>query len=175
MKIAKAILMLALVLGMASLFAGAASAEDQTDSQLIVKDENADLKAVHQTTEQNESDNGSKIDLNVAVKPEEEVNVENSTTSEPINSEVTDVTFVQSVDNSMEVGKEVNSTDLKSGNSRELTIEEMKSIKGKDWIDDAKRFVNGVVTNVINAIRPAFQIKFHSNRTDVHFEAGGHL
>ena len=175
MKIIKAILMMAVMIGVASLFATSVSAADQANNQLVVKDENADLKAVHQTTGQNKSDNASKIDLNVVLKPEKTISVENSTTSEPINSEVTDVTHVKSVDNSAEVGKEINSSELRSGNSRELTIEEMKNIKGKDWIDDAKRFVNGVVTSVIDAVRPAFKIKFHSNRTDVHFEAGGHL
>ena len=81
MKIIKAILMMAVMIGVASLFANSVAAADQANNQLVVKDENADLKAVHQTTEQNESDNGSKIDLNVAVKPEETVSVENSTTS----------------------------------------------------------------------------------------------
>jgi hypothetical protein len=174
MKILKIVLMVALAFGVVSVFAGAVSAVDQTNNPLIAKGENVDIGAAPQTTGQNESENISKVNLNGAAKPEA-TNVENSTTSEPINSEVTDVTPVRSVDNSTEVGKEVNSTDFKSGNSRELTIDEMKSIKGKDWIDDAKRFVNGVVTNVINAVRPAFQIKFHSNQTDVHFEAGGHL
>lgn len=156
MKIIKAILMMAVMIGVASLFANSVAAADQANNQLVVKDENADLKAVHQTIGQNESDNVSKIDLNVAVKPEKTV------------------TPVRSIDDSTGV-KEVNSSDLQSGNSRELTADEMKNIKGKDWIDDAKRFVNGVVTNVINAVRPAFHIKFHSNRTDVDFEAGGHL
>ena len=83
MKLVKAILMLALALGVASVFAGAVSAADQTDSQLIVKGENADFRAANQTTGQNESGNVSKIDLNGAAKPEEMVSVENSTISEP--------------------------------------------------------------------------------------------
>ncbi|MEN6293933.1 MAG: C39 family peptidase [Methanobacterium sp.] len=80
MKIIKAILMMAVMIGVASLFATSVSAADQANNQLVVKDENADLKAVHQTTGQNESGNISKIDLNGAAKPEE-VNAENSTTS----------------------------------------------------------------------------------------------
>lgn len=152
MKVIKAILMAAIVVGIASLFASAVSAADQTDSQLVVKDENADFGAVYQTTGQNESGNISKMDLNGAAKPEETVNVENSTVSEPINSGV--ITPVQSVENSTKTGKEANSTDLESGNGRELTIEEMKSIKGKDWIDDAKRFVAGVISPIASLFRP---------------------
>jgi uncharacterized protein len=84
MKLVKAILMLALVLGVTSVFAGAVSAADQANNHLIVKDENADFGAANQTTGQNESGNISKIDLNGAVKPEEAVSVENSTISEPL-------------------------------------------------------------------------------------------
>lgn len=173
MKVIKTILMTAVVVGIASLFVSAVSAADQTDSQLIVKDENADFRAVNQTTGQNENKNISKIDLNGAAKPEETINVENSTVSEPINSEAS--TPIQSVENSTEIGKEANSNGIQFGNGRELTIEEMKSIKGKDWIENTKRFVRGAVTPIIDAIRPAFNVKLHINRTDISFEAGGHM
>ena len=83
MKTLKIVLMVALTIGITSVFAGAVSAADQANNQLIVKDQNADFGVVNQTTEQNESGNVSKIDLNGAIKPEE-VSVENSTISEPL-------------------------------------------------------------------------------------------
>jgi cytoskeletal protein RodZ len=169
MKILKIVLMVVLLLGVASVFAGAVSAADQTNNPVIVKEENADVGAAPQTTGEIESENVSKIDLNAAAKPETTVNVENSTTSEPINSEVTDVTHVQNV--STAIGKEENSSDLQSGNSRELTIEEMKSIKGKDWINDAQRFANGVIVPVANAVLPggSFHLEGFGLRIDLKF------
>ena len=120
MKTLKIVLMLALAIVVASVFAGAVSAVDHTDSQLIVKDENADYGAVHQTTEQNKSGNVSKIDLNGAAKPEE-TGVGNSTISE-LNSGIIDIAPVQSAVNSTEIVKEANSSDLQSGNSRKLAM-----------------------------------------------------
>ena len=173
MKTLKVVLMVALAIGIASVFAGAVSAADQTSDPVIVKEGTNDVGVALQTTGQNESGNLSKMDLNGAAKPEETVSVENSTVSEPINSGV--ITPVQSVDNSTEIGKKANSKGIQSGNGQELTIEEMKNIKGKDWIEDAKRFVKGAVTPIIDAIRPAFNLKLHINRTDINFEAGGHM
>jgi Ser-tRNA(Ala) deacylase AlaX len=138
MKGVNAILMLALTIVVASVFAGAVSAEDQTDSQLVVKDENADFRAVHQTTGQNESGNVSKIDLNGAAKPEE-TGVKNATISES-NNGITDIAPVQSAGNSTEIGKEANSSDLQSGNSQELTIEEMNNIKGQGIGDEISKW-----------------------------------
>ena len=96
MKVVKAILMIAIVIGVTSLFASSVSAADQIDSQLIVKDENADFGAVHQTTGQNESGNIPKIDLNGAAKPEETVSVENSTISESLAKTCTTDIIMQS-------------------------------------------------------------------------------
>ncbi len=154
MKSLKIVLIVALVIVAASIFAGAVSAADQTDSQLIVKDENEDFGAIPQTTGQNKSENISKLDLNGVAKPEA-TNVENSTTSEQVNLEVTDVIPVQSN----------NSTDLKSENSRELTIDEMKNIKGKDWIEDAKRFVAGVIEPIGKLFRPGAIINASGNNS----------
>ena len=140
MKILKIVLMLALLLGVASVFAGAVSAADQTNNPLIVKEESVHSGAASQTTGKIESGNVSKIDLNEATKPETTVNVENSTISELANDDVTDIVPVQSVDNSTEAGKEADLTDLQSGNSRELTIEEMKSIKGQGIGDEISKW-----------------------------------
>ena len=130
MKTLKIVLMVALAIVVASVFTGAVSAADQTDSQLIVKDENADFGAVHQTTGQNESGNTSKVDLNGAAKPEETVNVENSTISGP-NKDITGIAPVQSAGNSTEIGKEADSSDLQSGNSRELTNKGKMMVKAQ--------------------------------------------
>lgn len=171
MKVVKAILMLALVLGVTSIFAGAVSAADQANNQLIVKDENADFGVANQTTGQNESGNVSKIDLNGAVKPEKAVSVENSTVSEP-NKDITDIAPVQSAGNSTGIGKETSASDLQSENNRELTTEEMKSIKGKDWIDDAKRFVGGVMEPIAKLFRPSasLDLNYTKNNTTTSFQ-----
>ncbi len=79
MKTLKIVLMLALAIVVASVFAGAVSAADQTSDPVIAKEGNNDSGAVHQTIKQNESENVSKMDLNAAAKPETTVNVENST------------------------------------------------------------------------------------------------
>lgn len=79
MKTLKIVLMLALAIVVASVFASAVSAADQTSDPVIAKEGNNDSGAVHQTIKQNESENVSKMDLNVAAKPEATVNVENST------------------------------------------------------------------------------------------------
>ncbi|MEL7670704.1 cysteine peptidase family C39 domain-containing protein [Methanobacterium sp.] len=84
MKIIKIVLMVALAIGLASVFAGAVSAADQTSDPVIAKEGNDDVGVALQTTGQNESGNISKIDLNGAAKPEETVSVENSTISGPI-------------------------------------------------------------------------------------------
>ena len=96
MKTLKIVLMVALTIGITSVFAGAVSAADQANNQLIVKDQNADFGVVNQTTEQNESGNVSKIDLKGAVKPEEAVSVENSTISEPLAKTCTTYIIIQS-------------------------------------------------------------------------------
>ena len=171
MKILKMVLMVALAMGVVSVFAGAVSAADQTNNPLIVKEGSIDSGAASQTTGKIESGNVSKIDLNAVTKPEPTVNVENSTTLEPAKTDITDTTDVQSVNNSREIGKDANLTNLKSGNSRELTIEEMRSIKGKDWVNDAQRFANGVITPVANAILPgaSFHFEGFGLRVDLKF------
>ena len=169
MKLVKAILILSLALGVASVFAGAVSASDQTDSQLIVKDENADFGAIHQITGQNESGNIPKIELNVAAKP---VNVENLTISEP-NKGITDIAHVQSAGNSTEIEKESNSTGLQSGNNRELTNKGKISVKAQGWIEDTKKFVDqvgksftdNVVVPIVRLLRPEITINASGNNS----------
>ena len=39
----------------------------------------------------------------------------------------------------------------------------MKSIKGKDWIQDAGRFVKGVVQPIIDSVLPKGSIRFEGH------------
>lgn len=172
MKVVKAILMIAIAMGLTSLFASSVSAADQADNQLIVKNGNADLGAVHQTTGQNESGNISKVDLNGVAKPEETISVENTTISEP-NKDITDITPVQSVDNSTEIGKKANATDLEFGNSQELTNKGKMSVKTQGWIEDTKKFVDqvgksftdNVVVPIVRLLRPEITINASGNNS----------
>ncbi len=168
MKTLKIVLMVALAIVVASVFTGAVSAADQTDSQLIVKDENADFRAVHQTTGQNESGNIYKIDLNGIAKPEEAVSVENSTISESNNS-ITDIAPVQSADNSTEIGKEANSSDLQSENSRKLTNKGKMSVKAQGWLDDLWNGANKVIdkaVEVYDKLTTVFTYENERNQTN---------
>lgn len=131
MKILTAVLLLALALGVAPVvFASDVSAADQTDNSLIVKEGSIDARA-SQTTGEIESGNVSKIDLNVATKPDVTVNVENSTTAEPAKADMTGIAPVQNVGNSTKTGEETNLTNLQSENSQKLTSKGSKSIKAQ--------------------------------------------
>ena len=167
MKILKIVLMVALALGVVSVFAGAVSAADQTNNPLIAKGENVDIGAAPQTTGKIESGNVSKIDLNAVTKPEPTVNVENSTISEPAKADATDITPVQNVSNT--IGKEENSSDLQSENSQELTTKGMKSIKAQGWVDDLWNTGKAIVNKITEPIRWVI----NGNNSDVEYYPNG--
>ncbi len=77
MKLLMAILLVAIAVGIAPVFASEVSAASQTNNPAVVKEQSKDLISASQ----NESGNISKINLNVVTKPDT-ANVENSTTSE---------------------------------------------------------------------------------------------
>jgi len=140
MKVLTAVLLLALALGVAPVvFASDVSAADQTDNSLIVKEGSINARA-SQTTGEIGSENISKIDLNVATKPDVTVNVENSTTAEPAKAEITDIASVQNVGNSTKTKDETNLTNIQSENSQKLTNKGTKSIKAQDWGDEVKKW-----------------------------------
>ncbi|HEX3014109.1 MAG TPA: cysteine peptidase family C39 domain-containing protein [Methanobacterium sp.] len=296
MKTLKIVLMLALAIVVASVFAGAVSAAGQTSDPVIAKEENNDFGAVHQTIKQNESGNVSKMDLNAAAKPEAAVNVENSTILGQL-AETNNVSIMQSTNytcgpaalatvlnnlgintteqelvslagtdesgttmyglvqaaqvkglkatgmklfinelkkndivflntaeaahysvvkevtnesvklsdpslgniemsregfekvysenvlviinpnalivnlsSSTENGTSKSSTDLRVGKT--LENDEMQSIKGKDWIDDAKRFVGGVIEPIAKLFRPSASadLNYTKNNTTTHIQ-----
>ena len=172
MKTLKIVLMIALAIGVISVFAGAVSAADQTSDPVIAKEVNNDAGVALQTTRQNESGNISKINLNGAAKPEETVSVENSTISE-LNNGITDIAPVQSTGNSTEIEKEANSTGLQSGNNRELTNKGKMSVKAQGWIEDTKKFVDqvgksftdNVVVPIVRLLRPEITINASGNNS----------
>jgi len=155
MKVLMTVLLVAIAIGVAPVFASEISAASPINDPMIVNEQSTAAVHASQVAGENEIGNISKIDLNVAVKPDTVANVENSTTSEPVKVNTTSIVPVQNVSNSTEVGSGVNS--VKSGNSRELTVDEMKSIKGKGWVDDfqkiANTFIDGAV-RIIGALCP---------------------
>lgn len=159
MKVLIAVLLLAMVIGLMPVFASEVSAASPTDNSTIVNEQNTAAVPVFQITGENESGNISKIDLNGAAKPDTVVNVGNSTTSELVKANTTDIVSVQNVSNSTEVGTSVNS--VKSGTSRELTDDEMKNIKGKGLGNDiwnaAVNVGNAVYSTVNHAINKIFE------------------
>lgn len=66
----------------------------------------------------------------------------------------------------------INSNDLLD--DKTLKNDQMQSIKGKDWIDDAKRFVEGVVAPIAKLFRPGVTINASANNSSWSFYMDAH-